>query len=182
MADLAECPAVVAQAAVGENFERKNKGQWPIFKPEGSEMNPAKFFNEKQKKQIVEAIKEAEKETSGEIRLHIESKCKGDPLERAMKVFAKLKMHKTALRNGVIIYLAIDDRKFAIYGDKGINEKVPENFWQDVKDVMAEYFKKNQHTEGLVKGIAMIGEKLKAYFPYQKDDVNELSDDISIGD
>ena len=145
-------------------------------------MNPAKFFTDEQKKQIVEAIKEAENETSGEIRLHIESKCKGDPLKRAIQVFKKLKMHRTALRNGVIIYLAIDDRKFAIWGDKGINEKVPENFWQDVKDVMAEYFKKNEHTAGLVKGISMIGEKLKAYFPHQKDDVNELSDDISIGD
>ena len=145
-------------------------------------MNPAKFFTEEQKKRIVEAIKEAENETSGEIRLHIESKCKGDPLERAKKVFKKLKMHKTALRNGVIIYLAIDHRKFAIWGDKGINEKVPENFWQDVKEVMAEHFKKNEHTEGLVKGIAMIGEKLKTYFPHQKDDINELSDDISIGE
>jgi uncharacterized membrane protein len=144
-------------------------------------MNPAKFFTEEEKERIVQAIKEAEKETSGEIRLHIESKCKGDPLQRAMKVFAKLKMHKTALRNGVIIYLAIDDRKFAIYGDKGINEKVPENFWEDVKEVMRQHFKENKHVEGLVKGIAMIGEKLKEFFPYQADDVNELPDDISIG-
>lgn len=144
-------------------------------------MNPAKFFTKEEKERIVQAIKEAEKETSGEIRLHIESKCKGDPLQRAMKVFAKLKMHKTALRNGVIIYLAIDDRKFAIYGDKGINEKVPENFWEDVKEVMRQHFKENKHVEGLVKGIAMIGEKLKEFFPYQADDINELPDDISIG-
>ncbi len=144
-------------------------------------MNPAKFFTEEEKERIVQAIKDAEKETSGEIRLHIESKCKGDPLQRAMKVFAKLKMHKTALRNGVIIYLAIDDRKFAIYGDKGINEKVPENFWEDVKEVMGQHFKENKHVEGLVKGIAMIGEKLKEFFPYQADDINELPDDISIG-
>ncbi|NOX88964.1 MAG: TPM domain-containing protein, partial [Calditrichaeota bacterium] len=76
-------------------------------------MNPAKFFTDEQKKQIVDAIKEAEKETSGEIRLHIESKCKGDPLERAIKVFQKLKMHKTALRNGTLIYLALNNKKFA---------------------------------------------------------------------
>jgi uncharacterized membrane protein len=144
-------------------------------------MNPAKFFTEEEKERIVQAIKEAEKETSGEIRLHIESRCKGDPLQRAMKVFARLKMHKTALRNGVIIYLAIDDRKFAIYGDKGINEKVPENFWEDVKEVLAQHFKQNKHVDGLVKGIHMIGEKLKEFFPHQADDVNELSDDISIG-
>ncbi len=145
-------------------------------------MNPAKFFSDEQKKQIVDAIKEAEKETSGEIRLHIESKCKGDPLERAIKVFQKLKMHKTALRNGTLIYLALNNKKFAIFGDKGINEKVPENFWKDVKDVMAEHFKQNEFTEGLVEGIGMIGNKLKEFFPYQSDDVNELPDDISIGE
>ncbi len=145
-------------------------------------MDPAKFLSKEEQQQIVQAIQEAEKETSGEIRLHIESKCKGDPLERAKEIFVKLKMHQTALRNGVIVYLAFQDRKFAIWGDKGINEKVPENFWQDVKDVMAEHFRKNQFAKGLIKGITMIGEKLKAFFPYQQDDVNELSDDISFGE
>ncbi|NOX87435.1 MAG: TPM domain-containing protein, partial [Calditrichaeota bacterium] len=98
------------------------------------------------------------------------------------KVFQKLKMHKTALRNGTLIYLALNNKKFAIFGDKGINEKVPENFWEDVKDVMAEHFKQNKFTEGLVAGIGMIGNKLKEFFPYQSDDVNELPDDISIGE
>ncbi len=145
-------------------------------------MNPAKFLSKEEQQRIVQAIQEAEKETSGEIRLHIESRCKGDPLERAKVIFQKLKMHQTALRNGVIVYLAIDDRKFAIWGDKGINEKVPENFWQDVKEVMASHFKKNAFAEGLIKGITMIGEKLKEFFPHQIDDVNELSDDISFGE
>jgi len=145
-------------------------------------MDPAKFLSKEEQQQIVQAIQEAEKETSGEIRLHIEAKCKGDPLDRAKEVFVKLKMHQTALRNGVIVYLAFQDRKFAIWGDKGINEKVPENFWQDVKEVMAEHFRNNQFAEGLIKGITMIGEKLKAFFPYQKDDVNELPDDISFGE
>ncbi|MCD6375317.1 MAG: TPM domain-containing protein [Caldisericaceae bacterium] len=145
-------------------------------------MDPAKFLSKEEQQQIVQAIQEAEKETSGEIRLHIEAKCKGDPLDRAKEVFVKLKMHQTALRNGVIVYLAFQDRKFAIWGDKGINEKVPENFWQDVKEVMAEHFRNNQFAEGLINGITMIGEKLKAFFPYQKDDVNELPDDISFGE
>ncbi|APF17510.1 protein of unknown function DUF477 [Caldithrix abyssi DSM 13497] len=145
-------------------------------------MDPAKFLSKEEQQQIIRAIQEAEKETSGEIRLHIESRCKDDPLERAKAIFQKLKMHQTALRNGVIVYLAADDRKFAIWGDKGINEKVPENFWEDVKEAMAELFKQNRFAEGLEKGISMIGDKLKEYFPYQSDDVNELSDDISFGD
>ncbi len=145
-------------------------------------MNVKKFFNSAQKEMILQAIREAENETSGEIRLHMESKCKGDPLERAIEVFAKLKMHKTKLRNGTLIYLAVEDKKFAIYGDKGINEAVPENFWEDVKDEMAGYFSKGDFATGVIKGIHQIGEKLKAFFPYQQDDVNELSDDISIGE
>ncbi len=145
-------------------------------------MNVKKFFNKEQQKKIVEAIKLAEKETSGEIRVHLESKCKGDALERAVKMFAKLKMHKTELHNGVIIYLAVQDKKFAIFGDKGINEVVPDNFWEDVKEIMKEHFIKSEFVEGLTKGIVMIGEKLKEFFPYQQDDVNELSDDISMGE
>lgn len=145
-------------------------------------MDPAKFLSKEEQQQIIQAIQAAEKETSGEIRLHIEAKCKGDPLERAKEVFAKLKMHQTALRNGVIVYLAVQDRKFAIWGDKGINEKVGQDFWHDVKDLMAEHFKKNEFATGLIKGIALIGQKLKEFFPYQKDDVNELPDDISFGE
>ncbi|HGY57457.1 MAG TPA: TPM domain-containing protein [Caldithrix abyssi] len=141
-----------------------------------------KFFTKEEKEHIVEAIREAEKETSGEIRLHLETVCKGDPLERAMKLFQKLKMFQTEQRNGVIIYLAVKDRKFAIYGDKGINEVVPENFWEDVKEEMREEFVKGAFADGVVKGIRRVGEKLKEYFPYQTDDVNELSDDISFGE
>ncbi len=145
-------------------------------------MNVKKFFTKEQKSKLIEAIQKAEKETSGEIRIHIESKCKGDALERAVKMFGKLKMHQTDLHNGVIIYLAVQDKKFAIFGDKGINEAVPDDFWNDVKEVMKEHFAKTQFIEGLTEGIAMIGEKLKTFFPYQDDDVNELSDDISIGE
>lgn len=144
-------------------------------------MRPIDYFTKEQQKQIVEAIKEAEKNTSGEIRVHIEKRCKIDVLDRAADIFAMLKMHKTELRNGVLFYLSIEDRKFAILGDAGINAKVPDNFWESVKETVFEQFKQNNHTEGLVKGILMAGEKLKAHFPYQKDDVNELSDEISFG-
>ncbi len=145
-------------------------------------MSVRKFLSKEQKQQILDAIKKAEKETSGEIRLHLENHCKGDALDRAVVVFKKLKMHETELRNGALVYLAVDDRKFAIFGDKGINETVPENFWQDVKEEMREHFKNENFVEGITTGILRIGEKLKAFFPYKKDDINELSDDISIGD
>ena len=142
----------------------------------------ASLLSKQDQQRIVEAIQQAEHQTSGEIRVHVESRCPGDPLERAKAIFVKLNMHQTAQRNGVIVYLALKDRKLAIWGDKGINEKVPENFWQDVTQKMIDYFKKGKFTEGLVQGIGMIGEKLKAYFPYQKDDVNELTDDVSFGE
>lgn len=144
-------------------------------------MRPVDHFTKEQQKQIVEAIKQAEHNTSGEIRVHIEKTCKGDTLDRASDVFAMLKMHKTELRNGVLFYLSVEDRKFAILGDAGINAKVPSNFWETVKETVIEQFKLGNSTEGLVKGILMAGEKLKAHFPYQKDDVNELSDEISFG-
>jgi len=139
------------------------------------------FLTEADKKMIVDAIKEAELNTSGEIRVHIESHCKGNVLDRAAYIFKKLKMHKTAQRNGVLFYLAYKDRKFAILGDAGINSKVPENFWDDIKEKMAEKFKEGKFTEGLAEGIKESGQQLKTHFPYQSDDVNELSDDISFG-
>jgi len=144
-------------------------------------MRPVDHFTKEQQKMIVEAIKQAEHNTSGEIRVHIEKKCKIDVLDRAANVFAMLKMHKTELRNGVLFYLSVEDRKFAILGDVGINIKVPEDFWDSVKNTVLEQFKQDNQTEGLIKGILMAGEKLKVHFPYQKDDVNELSDEISFG-
>ena len=131
--------------------------------------------------QIESAIKDAEMNTSGEIRVHIESKCKKDVLDRAADIFALLKMHKTELRNGVLFYLAMDDRQFGILGDAGVNAVVPENFWDTIKDKMTVHFKENNFAEGLSAGISMAGEKLKEHFPYQSDDVNELSDEISFG-
>ncbi|MDD3567928.1 MAG: TPM domain-containing protein [Bacteroidales bacterium] len=139
------------------------------------------YFTLDQKKYIEAAIKEAELNTSGEIRVHVENRCKGDVLDRATDVFAMLKMHKTELRNGVLFYLALADRQFAVLGDAGINAVVPDNFWEDVKGVMVEHFAKNNLAVGLAKGIELAGQKLKEHFPYQKDDVNELPDEISFG-
>ncbi|MFW6094890.1 MAG: TPM domain-containing protein [bacterium] len=144
-------------------------------------MKPSEFFTKEQKKQITEAIKEAELNTSGEIRLHVEKRCKIDVMDRAAYIFDKLNMQKTEKRNGVLFYLSLEDRKFAILGDAGINAVTPDNFWDEIKDTILKHFKENKYTEGLVKGIKMAGDALKEYFPYQSDDVNELSNEISYG-
>lgn len=139
------------------------------------------FFSKEQQDQLLKAIEQAELNTSGEVRVHLENGCKGNVLDRAADLFAKLNMHKTKLRNGVLFYLAIDDKKFAILGDAGINSKVPAGFWDEIKQIMQEQFKQGLFTDGLSKGILMAGEKLKEHFPYQKNDTNELSNDISFG-
>ena len=142
-------------------------------------MSARMFFSKEEQQKIVAAIKEAELNTSGEIRVHIENRCKGEALERAAEIFYELKMDHTAARNGILFYLAVKDHKFAIIGDEGINRNVEHDFWNDIKDEMTSKFKEGQFTEGLVAGILKCGNKLKQYFPYQKDDVNELSDEIS---
>jgi uncharacterized membrane protein len=144
-------------------------------------MKPSKFFTEEQKKQITDAIKDAENKTSGEIRLHVEKNCKINVMDRAAYIFSKLKMHKTEKRNGVLFYLAVDDHKFAILGDAGINAVTPDDFWDEIRDVVLDYFRKNQYADGLAKGIRMAGKALQEQFPYQSDDVNELSNEISFG-
>jgi len=145
-------------------------------------MNVKSFFTEEQKLQVKNAIRVAETNTSGEIRVHIEKNCKEDVLDRAAYIFKKLEIHKTELRNGVLFYLAIEDRKFAILGDAGINQKVPMDFWDKIKENAIANFKEGQFAKGLTDGILKAGEQLKAHFPYQKDDVNELSDEISFGE
>lgn len=137
------------------------------------------FLTKEEEKQVIAAISAAEKQTSGEIKVHFESHCKTDALTRAIEVFEHLKMHATEQRNGVLIYLASKDHKFAIIGDKGINEKVDENFWNEVKEIMQANFKEKQFAKGLCEGIKLAGEKLQLYFPYLSDDKNELSNEIS---
>jgi uncharacterized membrane protein len=144
-------------------------------------MGASKYFTKEQQKQIVEAIKEAENQTSGEIRVHIESRCKEDVLDRTAWLFHFLKMDKTELRNGVLIYLAVESRKFAIIGDRGINAVVPPDFWDTVKEKMRAHFAEGRFTEGIAEAVLSAGQHLKHYFAYQSDDVNELSDEISFG-
>lgn len=139
------------------------------------------FLTKEQSDKIVAAIKQAELNTSGEIRVHLEGKCAIDVLDRATYWFEKLKMHKTEQRNGVLFYLAYTDKKFAILGDAGINSKVPSNFWDTIKSEMEARFREGDFVNGLVNGILACGEQLKSHFPYQSDDVNELSDEISYG-
>lgn len=132
--------------------------------------------------QIVNAIKDAEQNTSGEIRVHIENTCDLDVLDRATQVFAYLHMHQTALRNGVLFYVALKSHKFAVLGDAGINAVVPPNFWNEVTSLVIGYFKQEKYAEGLAKGIIMAGEQLKTYFPHKgESDVNELKNDVSFG-
>jgi uncharacterized membrane protein len=144
-------------------------------------MKASEFFSKEDQKKIEEAINRAEHKTSGEIRVHIDTRCKGDVLDAAARVFATLNMHKTKLRNGVLIYLALEDRKFAIIGDAGINQKVPANFWDEIKNNMQVHFRNSEFTTGLIHGISMSGTQLRQHFPHAADDVNELSDEISFG-
>lgn len=142
-------------------------------------MKASTFFTSEQQARILAAIKEAENETSGEIRVHIETSCNEDVLDRAAWIFRKLGMQKTAERNGVLFYLAVSHKKFAVIGDGGINSKVPEGFWDDVKELLRARFLEGKFTEGLTEGILMAGEHLKKHFPHSKDDTNELTDEIS---
>ncbi len=138
-----------------------------------------RFFSTEDQEKIVNAILNAELDTSGEIRVHIETYCKSEVLDRTAFLFKKLKMNRTELRNGVLFYLAVKSRKFAIIGDTGINNTVPSNFWDDIKELMGKKFNENQFTEGLTLGILEAGKHLKKHFPHHSDDINELPDEIS---
>jgi len=137
------------------------------------------FLTPEEEQEIINAIQEAEQNTSGEIRIHIERGSKKDAFERAKEVFHLLKMDNTKLQNGVLIYLAIENRTFAICGDKGINDVVSPGFWDSTKDAMQSHFRKKNFKKGLIEGVLKAGEQLQKYFPWEKGDVNELSDDIS---
>lgn len=140
------------------------------------------MFSKSECNVIEQAIAEAELNCSGEIRVHIDKKCDGDVMESAVRVFHRLSMHKTELRNGVLFYIASESRKFAVIGDLGINEKVGKDFWDDISAELERNFREGNFVEGLTKGILRCGEKLKEFFPYQTDDVNELPNTVSFGD
>ena len=139
------------------------------------------FLSKSEEEDIVEAIRLAEENTSGEIRVHLEKETSIAPIDRAVEVFNMPKMENTKDRNGVIIYVAIKSKQFAIYGDKGINEKVADDFWNSTKDIMLNHFKNGDNKQALVDGILSAGQQLKHHFPHQDDDVNELSNEISKG-
>ena len=132
-----------------------------------------------EEQEIIQAIVDAEKNTSGEIRVHLESHTKKNLLDRANEVFHLLKMDNTKEENGVLIYVAVNDKKFAIYGDRGIDKVVPENFWNTTRDTIASHFKAGRFKQGLIEGILKAGKELEKHFPWQHGDVNELSNEIS---
>lgn len=138
-----------------------------------------KPFSSSQEAILLKAITAAEAKTSGEIRVHIDAKCSVEPIIKAQQLFVKLKMHETAERNGILFYVNLKQRLFAIWGDEGIHAKVPENFWDEIKNTCVENFKNDKVIEGLEKSILMCGEQLKAHFPISANDKNELSNEIS---
>ena len=144
-------------------------------------MATSSFLSDQEQANVLAAISDAESHTSGEIRLHLESRCRGDVLDRAAVVFETLAMHKTALRNGVLFYLATEDRKFAILGDGGINAVVLEGFWNEVKDTVIAGLAAGNPAAGIASGIRLAGQQLSTHFPVEENDINELSNDISFG-
>jgi uncharacterized membrane protein len=141
------------------------------------------LFNEELQQQIVTAIRDAEQQTSGEIRVYVENHCRYvNPLDRASEVFAGLRMEKTAARNGVLVYVALKDRQLALYGDRGIHEKVGETFWNQQVKTILEHFNKADYAGGIANVVTAIGQALKQYFPYDGGtDKNELPDGIVFG-
>lgn len=137
------------------------------------------FLTKEQEEQIIEAIAHAERQTSGEIRIHIEHSCEGEALERAARIFHDLGMDQTQQQNGVLIYIATEDHKAAVYAGKGIHNKVEDGFWDDVLELLITHFKKNAYEEGIEKAVEKVGKKLEELFPYQKGDIDELTNDIS---
>ena len=137
------------------------------------------LFSKSQEQQIIAAIQEAESNTSGEIRVHIQRQIPDGLMETAQRIFFKLGMQQTRQRNGILFFIVPSKRQFAILGDSGINSVVPENFWNEVRDTMQMHFRQERFTEGLCAGIVLAGEKLKAFFPVETDNPNELNDDLS---
>lgn len=139
------------------------------------------FLTTEEEQDIVDAILRAEQNTSGEIRVHIEASSKIDHFSRAQQVFHFLKMDNTKDENGVLIYVAVDDKKFVIYGDKGIDKAVPKGFWESTKEVIASHFKNGDFKQGIVEGVLKAGTELEEHFPWYHGDSNELSNEVSKG-
>jgi uncharacterized membrane protein len=139
------------------------------------------FLDRSEEEEIISAIKKAETNTSGEVRIHIEEHSEKPPLERAQEVFHMLGMDTTVARNGVLFYVGVQDHSFAVIGDEGIDKVVEDDFWDCTKDVVINHFKAGRFKQGLVEGVLRAGERLKQFFPYESNDINELPDTISKG-
>ena len=137
------------------------------------------FLSASEEQEIVETIRQAELNTSGEIRVHIENSSKVEINKRTLEIFYNLKMDNTKLQNAVLIYVAVNDKQFVIYGDKGINNVVESNFWDSTKNTIEQHFKNGSFKQGLVDGIIKAGEQLKNHFPLQSKDQNELPNEIT---
>lgn len=137
------------------------------------------IFSPQQEQEIVNCIRQAESKTSGEIRVHIDKECSQNQLNRAVEVFYQLNMHNTQQRNAVLFHITIKERGFAIYGDIGIDQATPDDFWENIKNHITTQFKQGNYTQGLKQGIAMAAEQLQLYFPVQNNNPNELPNDIS---
>jgi len=149
---------------------------WPFSKKK-------EFFSQEHNEMIVQSIRDAEKQTSGEVRVFVESKCRFvDPLDRALEIFAEFKMQNTAQRNAVLVYVAIKDRQLAVYGDVGIHQKTGDEYWKAAVNDMVSHFNKENYAYGIANCITMIGKALQQHFPYDKElDKNELPDEIIFG-
>ncbi|MDZ7715759.1 MAG: TPM domain-containing protein [Balneolaceae bacterium] len=145
-------------------------------------MSSKNLLTPEQEQHIIAAIADAENQTSGEIRIHIEQHSKRDPLVRAARIFHELGMDQTELQNGVLIYIASEDHKAAVYAGKGIHKQVEDPFWNDVLEIILQHFKKEEFEQGIAEAVTKVGNKLKELFPYQRKGVNELSDEISYND
>ncbi|MDY0780902.1 TPM domain-containing protein [Tenacibaculum sp. IB213877] len=141
--------------------------------------NVEDFLTAQEEEEIVLAIRQAERNTSGEIRVHLERTSHISHYNRAIEVFRLLKMFNTKQRNAVLIYVAVDDHKFVIYGDKGIDAVVPKDFWESTKNIIQKHFQKRNFKEGLIEGVLKAGEELKAHFPWNASDINELPNKVS---
>ncbi|MEY4287130.1 MAG: hypothetical protein RL511_1216 [Bacteroidota bacterium] len=139
------------------------------------------MLSQLEQQQVLECIAAAEAATSGELRVHLEAQCAKDPIERAIDLFDKLGMQATNERNGVLIYVAYESKQLAIIGDTGINNLVPNDFWDSVRDIMVSNFKMGQLSEGLCAAITEAGQQLAKYFPPRENDQNELPNQISFG-
>ena len=140
-----------------------------------------RFMSEADLDAVARAVAEAEAGTAGEIRVHLDARCAGDPMARAVELFERLGMTRTRLRNGVLIYLAIGDRKLAVIGDAGVHARVSPDYWQGLRETLVRHFREGRPRDGLVAAVRDVGATLRHHFPRAPDDRNELSDEVSLG-